>query len=103
LVPSYAGRLYVTCEKLPAILKCKPVVLTRAVKSLLYAVCHLRKKFRNKFLYVFLDSLSIHILKTHWGMDVKLHAFVTLTPDRGEWSVSYSGCFTAEQTVLSTH
>jgi len=32
-------------------------------------------------------------------MEVKFHSFLSFTPERGEWSASYSGLFSHDRTV----
>jgi hypothetical protein len=34
-----------------------------------------------------------HAVKTYWGVEVLLHAFLTLAVGGGEWSASFSGHF----------
>jgi len=44
-----------------------------------------------------------HAIKTHWGVDVWLHAFLTLALDGGEWLASSSGLFTTNERDSGTH
>jgi hypothetical protein len=37
-----------------------------------------------------------HAMKTYWGVEVKLHAFLTLAPHGDEWSASFPGSFTPQ-------
>jgi hypothetical protein len=39
-------------------------------------------------------STEHHTIKTYWGVEVKLHAFLTSALDGGEWSASQPGRFT---------
>jgi len=39
-----------------------------------------------------------HAMRTYWGVDVELHAFLTSALDGGEWSGSSPGRFTPEKT-----
>jgi hypothetical protein len=43
------------------------------------------------------------LIKAYVGMEVKLHAFFTLILNGGEWLVSRSGCFIAEERTTGTH
>jgi hypothetical protein len=38
-----------------------------------------------------------HDMKMYWGVEVKLHVFLTSTLDGGEWSASNSGRFIPEE------
>jgi hypothetical protein len=42
-------------------------------------------------------------MKTYWGVEVKLHAFLTSALDGDEWSASRPGRFTPRERVPSTH
>jgi len=42
-------------------------------------------------------------MKVYWGMEVYLHAFLTLALDGGEWSASCSSFYTPILRVPSTH
>jgi hypothetical protein len=44
-----------------------------------------------------------HAMKTHWGVEVQLHAFLTSALDGGEWSASRPGCFTPKERSPGTH
>jgi hypothetical protein len=39
-------------------------------------------------------------MKTYEGVEVYLHALLTLIVDGGEWSASHAGCFTPEEKAL---
>jgi hypothetical protein len=41
-----------------------------------------------------------HTMKTYWGVEVWMHAFLTLALDGGEWLASRSGRFTPGAAVL---
>jgi hypothetical protein len=42
-------------------------------------------------------------MKTYWGVEVQLHAFLTSVLDGGMWSASQPGCFTPGERTLGTH
>jgi hypothetical protein len=42
-------------------------------------------------------------MKAYWGMEVSLHAFLTLALDGSEWSASRSGPFTPRERDSGTH
>jgi hypothetical protein len=42
-------------------------------------------------------------MKTYWGVDVQLHAFLTSAIDGGEWSVSHPCPFTPRERAPGTH
>jgi hypothetical protein len=42
-------------------------------------------------------------MKTYWGVEVQLHAFLTSELDGGEWLASRSGRFTARERAPGTH
>jgi hypothetical protein len=42
-------------------------------------------------------------MKTNWGSDVYLHAYLTLASDGGEWSASRLGRFTPRERAPGTH
>jgi hypothetical protein len=42
-------------------------------------------------------------MKTYWGMEVQLHAFLISALDGGEWSASRPGRFTPRERVRGTH
>jgi hypothetical protein len=44
-----------------------------------------------------------HAMKTYWGMEVKLHAFLTSALDGGEWSASRPASYTPRERVPGTH
>jgi len=44
-----------------------------------------------------------HAMKTHGGVKVQLHAFISLALDRGEWSASHPGRFTPRERAPGTH
>jgi hypothetical protein len=49
-------------------------------------------------------SLTEHqAIKTYWGVEVELHAFLTAALDGGEWSASRSGRFTPREKASGTH
>jgi hypothetical protein len=39
-----------------------------------------------------LFSTAYDAMKAYWGVEVKLHAFLTTAQDIGEWSASHPGC-----------
>jgi hypothetical protein len=46
---------------------------------------------------------KLHTMKTYWGVEVQLHAFLTSALDGGEWSASRSGRFTPREGTPGTH
>jgi hypothetical protein len=44
-----------------------------------------------------------HAMKMYWGVEVKLHAFLTSALNGGEWSASRPGRFTPRETAPGTH
>jgi len=44
-----------------------------------------------------------HAMNTHVGVEVQLHAFSTSALDGGEWSASFSSCFTPRESNSGTH
>jgi hypothetical protein len=38
-----------------------------------------------------------HVMKTYWGVEVYLHAFLISALDGGEWSASHSGRLTPRE------
>jgi hypothetical protein len=44
-----------------------------------------------------------HAMKTYWGVEVQLHAFLTSALDGGEWSASRPGRFTPREKAPFTH
>jgi hypothetical protein len=44
-----------------------------------------------------------HAMKTYGGLEVKLHAFLTLAQVGGEWSASCSCCCSCKERGPSTH
>jgi len=42
-------------------------------------------------------------MKTYWGVEVQLHAFLTETLNGGKWSASCPDCFTPRKRAPSTH
>jgi hypothetical protein len=44
-----------------------------------------------------------HAMKTHWGVEVYLHAFLTSALHGGEWSASRAGRFTPREKAPGTH
>jgi hypothetical protein len=44
-----------------------------------------------------------HSMKTYWGVEVLLHAFLTSALDGGEWSASRPGRFTPRERAPGTH
>jgi hypothetical protein len=44
-----------------------------------------------------------HEMKTYWGVEVYLHAFLTSALDGGEWSASRPGRFTPKERAPGTH
>jgi hypothetical protein len=44
-----------------------------------------------------------HAMKTYWGMEVQLHAFLTSALDGSEWSASRPDRFTPRKRVPGTH
>jgi hypothetical protein len=44
-----------------------------------------------------------HAMKTYWGVEVYLHAFLTSALDGGEWSASRPGHFTPKERAPGTH
>jgi hypothetical protein len=44
-----------------------------------------------------------HATKTYWGMEIKLHAFLTSALAEDEWSTLRSGLFTPRETASGTH
>jgi len=47
--------------------------------------------------------LNYHSMKTQWGVEVWLHAFLTSILDDGEWPASRSGLFILEDILPDTH
>jgi len=65
-----------------------------------------RIMFYDWLLYVCVCTLCLtkhHAMKTYWGMEVKLHTFLTVALEGGEWSASRPGRFTPRERVPSTH
>lgn len=48
-------------------------------------------------------NVLVYNIKTYWGADVWLHAFLTLATDGGEWSYSCTRRFTPGDRALGTH
>jgi hypothetical protein len=44
-----------------------------------------------------------HVMKTYWGVEVYLHAFLISALDGGEWSTSRPGRFTPRERASATH
>jgi hypothetical protein len=44
-----------------------------------------------------------HAMKAYWGVEVKVHAFMTLALDGGEWSASRPGRFTPRKRCPGIH
>jgi hypothetical protein len=44
-----------------------------------------------------------HAIKTYWGVEVELHAFLTSTLDESEWLASPPGRFIPREGVSGTH
>jgi hypothetical protein len=44
-----------------------------------------------------------HAMKAYWGVEVQLHAFLTLALNGGEWSASRPGRFTPRERAPGTH
>jgi len=44
-----------------------------------------------------------HTLKVYWGVEIKLHPFLTCAIDGSEWSVSHPGCFIPREGAPGTH
>jgi hypothetical protein len=42
-------------------------------------------------------------MKTYWGVEIQLHAFLPSALDGGEWSASGTGCFTPRERAPGTH
>jgi hypothetical protein len=42
-------------------------------------------------------------MKTYWGVEIYLHAFLTSALDGGEWSASRPGRFTSRERAPGTH
>jgi len=42
-------------------------------------------------------------MKTYWGVEVWLHAFLISALDEGKWSASRPSRFTPEERIRSTH
>jgi hypothetical protein len=42
-------------------------------------------------------------MKSHWGVEVLIHTFLTLALDGGEWSASRPSCFTPRERAPGTH
>jgi len=44
-----------------------------------------------------------HAMKTYEGVEVQLHAFLTLVLDEGKWSASHPGHFTPGESASGIH
>jgi hypothetical protein len=50
---------------------------------------------KNHAIKLYLCSIKHHAMWTYWGMEVELHAFLTMAVDGGEWLASSIGRFTS--------